>query len=151
MLTGGELQLWSSHGRVEHEETSLRQRVQCLCKISGDGWKKNRSMSITCGSETTELRANNRPACETWAQILVRSLFFEFLGLARITKSNLGASSSGEFPGLNEMGVFPNKQDFKGRQLARKVRLSANMYSFSNIYFLPPALFKASLLLGSKD
>lgn len=91
-------------------------------------------MSITRRSETTELQADNRPACETWAQILVRSLFFEFLGLAWITNSNLGASSSGEFPALNEMGVFPYKQDFKGRELGRKVRLSANMYSFSNIY-----------------
>lgn len=34
------------------------------------------------------------------------------------------------------MGVFPNKQDFKGRERGRKVRLNANMYSFSNIY--PP-------------
>lgn len=107
-------------------------------------------MSITCRSETTESQANNRPTCETWAQILVWSLFFEFLGLAQITTSNLGVSSSGEFPGLNEMGVFPNKQDFKERECGRKVRLSANMYSFSNIYFLPPSLFKASLLLGSK-
>lgn len=73
-------------------------------------------------------------------QILVRSLFFEFLGLAQITTSNLGTNSSWEFPGLNEMGVFPYKQNFKGHKHGRKVRLSANMYSFSNIYPPPKSI-----------
>lgn len=108
-------------------------------------------MSITRSSETTELQADNRPACETWAQILVGSLFFEFLGLAQITTSNLGASSSGEFPGLTEMGVFPSKQDFKGRELGRKVTLSANMYSFSNIYSHPPPFLQSISLAWIKS
>lgn len=46
------------------------------------------------------------------------------------------------------MGVFPNKQHFKGCVLGRKVRLNANMYSFNNIYFFSP--LKASLCLDQK-
>lgn len=45
------------------------------------------------------------------------------------------------------MGVFPNKQDFKGCVLRKKVRLNANMYSF-NFFFSP--LLKASLYLDQK-
>lgn len=98
-----------------------------------------------------ESQPNNRLTCETRAQILVWGLFFEFHGLVWITTSNLGTSSIGEFPGLNEMGVFPHKQDFKGFVLGRKVRLDANMYSFNNIYlFFASSALKASFCLDQK-
>lgn len=98
-----------------------------------------------------ESQTNNRLTCETQAQILVRGLFFEFHGLVWITTSNLGTSSIGEFPGLNKMGVFPHKQDFKGFVLSRKVRLNANMYSFNNIYlFFASSPLKASFCLDQK-
>lgn len=86
-----------------------------------------------------ESQANNRLTCETWAQILVLSLFFEFLGLVWISTSNLGAGMVGEFPGVNEMGVFPNKHNFKGWVLCSKVGLNANMYSF-NFLSLPQSI-----------
>lgn len=132
---------------------ALGDLFEAPCAVFGQDQRLcwNRSVSITCKSEMTKSQANNRPACETWAQILVWRLFFEFLGLAWITTSNLGASSSGEFPGLNEMGVFPSKQDFKGHERGRKVRLNANMYSFSNIYFFSPVSLQSISLAWIKS
>lgn len=81
-----------------------------------------------------ESQTNNRLTGETWAQILVLSLFFEFLGLVWITTSNLGTSTVGNFLDSMRWECFRTNKTSKGVCLGRKVRLNANMYSFNNIY-----------------
>lgn len=113
----------------------------------------NRSIyhkQIQDDSTRFESQTNNRLTCETWAQILVLSLFFEFLGLVWITTSNLGTSSVGNFLDSMRWECFRTNKTSKGVCSAERygwMQTCIHLTIFISFFF---SLLKATLYLDQK-